>query len=128
MQDNLFFHFEYDLERRLEDLISLCLNISLPSLHLVGTREIHLNFTNRDDLNQAIDTFRAHTAFFQDMEIERIEFQYRGEFYIKYSVPALSEAAKAEQAEFEKSNLKKLTTGRRGGKRRLHNNLWEKLA
>ncbi|MBP0016698.1 MAG: hypothetical protein J7647_03975 [Cyanobacteria bacterium SBLK] len=129
MQDSLFFHFEYELERRLEDLIGVCLEISLPSLHLTSTGEICLNFTERDDLNRAIDAFRAHTSFLQDMEIDRIEFQYRGEFYIKYSVPALSEASERERVEEStKASLKKLATGRRGGKRLLDSNLWNRLA
>ena len=130
MQDHLFFHFECDLESRLEDLLGLCLGVSLPSIHLIGTREICLNFTDRDELNRAIDTFRAHTPLLQDMEIDRIEFQYRGKFYIKYSVPALSEAARQEQAESAQTqdSLKKIVTGRRGGKRQLDRNLWEKLA
>lgn len=129
MLDNLFFHFEHDLERRLEDLISICLEISLPSLHLTDTGEIRLNFSDRDDLNQAIDVFRAHTTFLQDMEIDRIEFQYRGEFYVKYSVPALSEVTQQEQVDdCTKESLKKLATGQRGGKRLLDRNLWKKLA
>ncbi|MEM9541910.1 MAG: hypothetical protein AAGA60_20735 [Cyanobacteria bacterium P01_E01_bin.42] len=129
MQDSLFFHFEYELERQLEDSIAQGLKISLPPLHLASAQEICLNFTDRDNLNRAIDVFRAHTSFFQEMEIDRIEFRYQGEFYIKYSVPALSEAARPEQVEdCTKENLKTLATGKRGGKRFLDRNVWNKLA
>ncbi|MGK7923885.1 MAG: hypothetical protein AB4290_01295 [Spirulina sp.] len=130
MQDSLFFHFQYDLERQLEDLIDICLNVTLPALHLIGTREIRLDFTDRNNLNHAIDAFRSHTSFLQDLEIDRIEFQYQGEFYIKYSVPALSETGQDRQAEFDKTrdSLKALAAGRRGGKRLLDSSLWKKLA